>query len=87
MLALFGSAFNKATLLMRHYEASNPLESGIFDGLRAGIVVLAISLAHKDFFAYHLPYQTLVVLIFGYLSIKMREMDTAATQRHAARLT
>lgn len=86
VLALFASAFNKATQLMHHYEMSDPMQAGIFDGLRAGILVLVISLAHKDFFAFHLPYQTLVVLIFGYLSIKLRNLNPDLQRGRSARV-
>jgi hypothetical protein len=81
VLGLFGSAYNKATLLMRHYESVDPYKSGIFDGLRAGIVVLAISLAHKDFFVFHLPFQTMLILIFGYLAVNLRDIQTTAAPR------
>lgn len=68
ILGMFYSAFRMCGRLAEHYSG-RPELAGIFDGLRGGIVVLALSLAHRDFFAFHLPYQTLILLVFGYVSI------------------
>lgn len=68
VLGMFYSAFRMCSRLAEHF-AERPDLAGIFEGLRGGIAVLALSLAHRDFFAFHLPYQTLVLLVFGYVSL------------------
>ena len=67
VLGLFISAFRTASWLSHYYRHKDIFKAGIFDGLRAGMAVLLLSLAHKDFFAFHFPYQTLVILLIGFL--------------------
>jgi len=69
VLGAFAAAFNTASWLANYYQRRDPTRAGIFEGLRAGVMVLALSLAHKDFFVFHIPYQTLVMLVFGYLAV------------------
>jgi hypothetical protein len=68
VLGMFLSAFATAGRLARYYRGSNAFKAGLFDGLQAAIAVLTLSLAHKDFFVVHLPYQALVYLIIGYVA-------------------
>ncbi len=68
-LGLFLSAFRSAGWISAHYRGRDPARAGLFDGLRAAIAVLALSLAHKDFYIYHMPYQTLVLLVLGFLMV------------------
>lgn len=81
-LGLFLSAFRCAGWISAHYRGQDPFRAGLFDGLRAAIAVLALSLAHKDFYIYHMPYQTLVLLVLGFLMVYRlqvvgRDDDTA----------
>ncbi len=69
VLGLFISAFRTASWLSHYYRHKDIFKASIFDGLRAGIAVLLLSLAHKDFFAFHFPYQTLVMLLIGFLVV------------------
>jgi hypothetical protein len=69
MLGLFYAAYRTAGKLASEYAGIDKFRAGIFDGLRAGIAVLVVSLAHKDFIAFHIPYQTLILFIFGYLVV------------------
>jgi hypothetical protein len=74
VLGMFYAAYRTATRLEAGYRDCDPYLAGIFDGLRAGIVMMVISLAHKDFFVVHLPFQTLMLLIFGYLVVARRQL-------------
>jgi hypothetical protein len=74
VLGLFFAAFRAAGHLSRYYQERDRYLAGLFDGLRAGIAVLTLSLAHKDFFAYHIPFQTLVLLIFSFIVISHRQV-------------
>lgn len=76
--AVMFSAWRAAGRLAVEYSGVDPFHAGIFEGLRAGIVIVAISLAHKDFFVLHLPYQTLVLLMLGYLALAARR----SAERH-----
>jgi len=69
VLAMFYSAFRTAGRISAYYEKTEPRRAGIYDGFQAGVVILVISLGHKDFFAFHLPYQTILVLLLGYLVV------------------
>jgi hypothetical protein len=65
---MFASAFNTAGWLSRYYTGKDRFKAGLFEGLQAAMAVLALSLAHKDFFVVHLPFQTLVYLLIGYIA-------------------
>jgi hypothetical protein len=80
-LGMFYSAFRAAGRLAKIY-ASEPHRAGIFEGLRGGIAVLVLSLAHRDFWAFHLPYQILVLLVFGYIAVC--SMQAAQERRRVA---
>lgn len=88
VLAMFGAAWFQARRLVRVYDGRDPVKAGIAHGLSAGIVILVLSLAHKDFFAFHIPYQTLVACVFGYLAAQIQrlESDQAGEWRGAHRL-
>lgn len=68
VLAIFYVAYRQAGTLAKFYAERNPVRSGIAQGLRPVLVILVLSLAHKDFFAFHIPYQTLVACVLGYLA-------------------
>jgi hypothetical protein len=68
MLGLFWAAFRQAGWLARYYEGWDPYRAGIAHGLRAATVVVTISLAHKDFLAFHVPFQTFLVVMLGYMA-------------------
>lgn len=68
VLAMFLSAFRTAGQLRERYSGVDPYHSGIFSGLQAGVVILTLSLFHKAFFVFDIGFQTIVVLLFGYLT-------------------
>jgi hypothetical protein len=75
-LGMFFSAFRTAQWLAHYYRKRDPHKAAIFDGLSAAVAVLTLSLAHKDFFAFHLPFQTLFIIIIGYIAVsRMRVFD------------
>ena len=81
VLAMFWAAFRQASGLVKYYSTRDPTKAGIARGLRAGVLILAISLAHSDFFAFHVPYQALMTCVFGYLAAQthlVRSMRSAA---------
>lgn len=69
ILGVFAAAYRTAGRLAIAWAPHSRFRAGIFDGLKAASCLLVISLAHKDFFVLHLPYQTLVFLILGYLLV------------------
>ena len=66
VLAMFATAYTTADRLEKHYRAQ-PWHVGIFAGIKAAIGVIFVSLWHKNFLVYQIGYQTMVMLIFGYL--------------------
>jgi hypothetical protein len=68
VLGMFGSAFLMAGWLARHHRNRDPLRCSLYEAMQAGIAVLALGLAHKDFFVVHIPYQTLTYLLIGYVA-------------------
>lgn len=75
VLALFWAGFWQARRLARHFAGVDPVRAGIAEGLSGAMVIMALSLAHKDYFVAHVPYQTVVVCIFGYLAAQIRQLD------------
>jgi hypothetical protein len=75
IVGMFYSAYRAAGRLASGYAGHDEFRAGVFEGMRAGVLILAISLLHKDFFVFHIPYQTLLLLMFGYLVIFMQHLD------------
>ncbi len=80
-LSMLVAAFRQAGRLSKYYAQRMPWRSGLLDGIQGSIVILAVSLAHKDFIVYHLPYQTLVTLILGYVVACGRAADDSPEAR------
>jgi hypothetical protein len=68
VLGMFGSAFLMAGAVARHHRNRDPLRCSVYEGMQAGLAVLALGLFHKDFFVVHIPYQTLTYLLIGYVA-------------------
>jgi hypothetical protein len=69
VLGMFASAFFMAGRLATHYRRQRDgFHTAMFEGLQAAMAVLALSLAHKNFFAIHLPYQAVVYLLIGFIA-------------------
>jgi hypothetical protein len=67
VLGMFASAFITAGRLSRHYRGKDAFKTGLFEGLQAGTAVLALSLASRDYFISHLPFQTFLYLVIGFI--------------------
>lgn len=81
-IALFVVGYRQAVIMYGLYAGRDPTRAGIARGLCATMVLLTISLAHKDFFVSHIPFQTLVVCALGYLGAQMnlsRPQDARGT--------
>jgi hypothetical protein len=74
VLGMFASAFFTAGRLARYYRGRDNFRTGLFEGLQAGMAVLGLSLAHKDFFVNHLPYQAFTYLIIGFIAYSWLEV-------------
>jgi hypothetical protein len=74
VLGMFASAFFTAGRLARHYRGKDKFKTGLFEGLQAGMAVLTLSLAHKDFFVNHLPYQAFTYMIIGFIAYSWLEV-------------
>jgi hypothetical protein len=74
VLGMFTSAFFTAGQLASHYRGKDNFRTGLFEGLQAGMAVLTLSLAHKDFFINHLPYQAFTYLIIGFIAYSWLEV-------------
>jgi len=59
-------AFTHAGRLEHRFSHDSWL-SGIFLGIQGAIVILYISMWHKNFFVFHIGYQNILVTIFGFL--------------------
>ncbi len=74
VLGMFASAFFTAGRLASYYRGKDNFRTGLFEGLQAGMAVLTLSLAHKDFFINHLPYQAFTYLIIGFIAYSWLEV-------------
>jgi hypothetical protein len=84
VLGMFGSAFLTAGRVARYYRDKDNFRTGLFEGLQAGMAVLGLSLAHKDFFVNHVPYQAFTYLIIGFIAYSWLEVVRAESQSRAA---
>ncbi|MFO1468551.1 MAG: hypothetical protein U1F35_19260 [Steroidobacteraceae bacterium] len=67
VLAMLLSAYLTAGRVAQFYRGKDPFKTAMFEGLQAAMAVVALSLAHKDFFVVNLPYQTFVYLLVGFI--------------------
>ena len=65
-IMLFVSAFSVATKLKRFYKTDS-FHYSIFTAAQCAVAIMFISLGHKSFFTYHIGFQTMFVILFGYL--------------------
>ena len=63
---LFWSSIKTCGRLMKYYRDDAFLLS-IFNGIQAGLVVFFLSMFHKNFFIFHIGYQTVILSILGFL--------------------
>jgi hypothetical protein len=70
---MFLSAYRLAGRLAQA-TSGNPLAMALFKGLQAGVAILALSIAHKSYFVFEMAFQTLFVLIIGYLIYSARHL-------------
>jgi hypothetical protein len=69
IVGMFASAFFMAGRLAAVYQARmDGFRAGLFEGLQAAMAVLTLSLAHKDFFVGHIPFQGLTFLLIGFIA-------------------
>lgn len=66
LFGIFWAAVRSAGWLVRYYEA-DAWKAAVFEGLRVGVVILGIGWFFQASFVFLLPYQTLFLLIVGYL--------------------
>ncbi|BFM05568.1 hypothetical protein [Halioxenophilus aromaticivorans] len=85
----FGVAFYYACQLEKTYSRDGWL-SGIFVGLQGAIVILYISMWHKNFFILHIGYQAIYTTLFGFLiywrKAKVPDFEEADEQEELIRL-
>ena len=79
---LFLSAYRLAGRLAKA-SRERPQAIALFRGLQAGVAILALSVAHKNFFVFDMAFQSLFVLIVGYLIYSARYLPR--TDRQAPR--
>jgi hypothetical protein len=78
--AMFWGAFRSAGILRQRYRF-DPYKGGIFSGLQAGVVILALSMFHKSFFVFDIGYQTVVMLLFAYLTYYLKQEPEPAASK------
>lgn len=67
LIGLFGTAYRSASWLGRYYEG-DLWKASVFEGLRVGVVIFGINCFFQASFVSHLQYQTLFLLLIGYLA-------------------
>jgi hypothetical protein len=68
---MFLSAYRLADRLA-HATCGDPMATALFKSLQVGVAILALSVLHKSFFVFEMAFQTLFVLIVGYLIYSAR---------------
>jgi len=80
-LAILWSAYLAAGRLARHY-VTVPSRAAALHGFQVAIPILFISLFHKSFLTFHVPYQSLVLLVLGYIGYwQMKAWADVATKQ------
>jgi len=79
---MFVSAYRLAGRLAQAAH-DRPLAMALFKGLQAGVTLLAISIVHKDFFVFEMAFQSLFVLIIGYLIYSARNFPSLSASHQA----
>lgn len=69
------AAFRQANRLARYYRGRDRYRRALFNAIATSIVLIFVSLFHKDFLVYHLPFQTLFAVILGFLVFEWRLMQ------------
>jgi hypothetical protein len=90
LLAVMIVAFRSAGRLATFYD-KEPYRAAMFQGLRVGIALFAVSLIHKSSLTFHLPYQTLLLMVLGYIGYwdaksRMKSADQAVQHSGALKL-
>jgi hypothetical protein len=67
VLGMFAAAFFSAGRLARHYRGTDRFRTALFEGLQSAVAVLTLSLASRDYFVAHIPFQTIVYLLLGFI--------------------
>lgn len=71
VFGLFASAYMTAQHLLRE-SSGDPYRHALFSTAQVALVLLFVSLWHKQFFVFHVGYQTVFALILGYLAYWVR---------------
>ncbi|MCG8426925.1 MAG: hypothetical protein MI754_06175 [Chromatiales bacterium] len=53
---------------LAHYYRYDPWMAGLFLGVKAAMVIIFVSLWAKSYFGYHIAYQTMLVVLLGWLA-------------------
>jgi hypothetical protein len=67
IVGVFWAAF-RAAMRLPALHADVPWRAAVFEGLQVAVVLLFLSLFHKQAFLRHLPYQALLMTVLGYLA-------------------
>lgn len=76
----FWAAFRQAGLLAGQY-AQVAEKRAMFRAIQAGVAVFYLSFWHKNFFVFQVGYQTVLLLVFGYLAYWLRWHPTPASSQ------
>jgi len=72
--ALLYTAFVQTGRLAGRF-AGNAYRSGLFEGLQATILLVALSFFHKNYFTFHLGYQVLFMTLIGFIVWASRQLE------------
>ncbi len=73
VFAIFFSAYSACRTLTEYYHVDK-WKASIFHGLQVAIVIFTLSLFHKSSFVFHISYQVLLMLVFGYIAYWHKQM-------------
>ena len=79
-IMLFFAAFSVATKLKRFYK-NDGFHYSVFTAAQCSVLIMFISLGHKSFFTFHIGFQTLFVILFGYLTYWERHAASERLQK------
>jgi hypothetical protein len=80
VVAMFGSAFRLAGSILARSKGEDVFGDGLLMGARVGIAILGLNLIHNNYFTLEFGYQTLVMLMFGYVAYRARSLPDIPLQ-------
>ncbi|MEQ1601771.1 MAG: hypothetical protein HOP04_14340 [Methylophilaceae bacterium] len=87
VVAMFWTAFRLSGKILANSQSEDVIGDGLLMGTRVGIAILGLSLIHNNYFTFEIGYQTLLMLMFGYVAYRAQNQANGSLPAVAASST